>query len=97
MRWGWVSEASVTPREAQRRKAEVIVTCCPLCQLNLECFQEEISRQFGPQIRIPVMYFTQLMGVAYGIPEKDLGIQRLFVRPAFLDAVKEGGITAHVA
>jgi heterodisulfide reductase subunit B len=30
---------------------------------------------------MPILYFTQLMGLAFGIPEKELGIQRLFVSP----------------
>jgi heterodisulfide reductase subunit B2 len=76
--------------EAGRKNAEMIVTCCPLCQFNLECFQDQINSQFGEKIDIPVLYFTQAMGLALGIPEKELGIQRLFVNPGPVLASKKG-------
>jgi heterodisulfide reductase subunit B2 len=63
-------------KEAKMRGANVIITSCPLCQFNLECFQEKISKKFGEDVRIPVMYFTQLMGIAFGIYEKTLGLHR---------------------
>lgn len=68
-------------KEAKAKKGDVVITACPLCQFNLECFQDKISRKYGEDIKIPVMFFTQLMGMALGIPEKELGIQRLFVKP----------------
>jgi heterodisulfide reductase subunit B2 len=63
-------------KEAKFRGADVIITACPLCQFNLECFQNKISKKFGEDVHIPVMYFTQLMGIAFGINEKELGLQR---------------------
>jgi heterodisulfide reductase subunit B len=64
-------------REAKFRGANVILTACPLCQFNLECFQGKISRQFHEEVKMPVMYFTQLMGLAFGIPEKELGLHKM--------------------
>jgi len=66
-------------QEACKRGAEVIATACPLCQFNLECFQDEIRAKCGDNAQIPVAYFTQILGLALGIPERELGIQRLFV------------------
>ena len=66
-------------REARRRGADVIATACPLCQFNLECNQDKISEQNNDRISVPVAYFTQLMGLAYGISEQQLGLQRMFV------------------
>lgn len=63
--------------EAQRNGAEVIATVCPLCQFNLEAFQEEASN--GHQFHIPILYFTQLLAVAFGIRLEDAGLQRSFV------------------
>jgi heterodisulfide reductase subunit B2 len=54
--------------------ASVIATACPLCQVNLECYQTQINREFGTNFNMPVMYFTQLVGLAMGIPAKQLGI-----------------------
>jgi heterodisulfide reductase subunit B2 len=63
-------------KEAKVRGADVIITACPLCQFNLECFQGKISKKFGENVKIPVMYFTQLMGMGFGIVDKELGLQR---------------------
>jgi heterodisulfide reductase subunit B len=65
--------------EAKRKGADAVATCCPLCQFNMECFQDRIGSHYGEELRMPVLYFTQLLGLAMGIPEKELGIQRLFV------------------
>ena len=59
--------------EAQRREADLIATCCPLCQLNLDGYQDKISRQYEPT-RVPVVYFTQLLGLALGIPARELDL-----------------------
>lgn len=66
-------------REAKTRGADTIITACPLCQFNLECYQDEMSARFEYPVEIPPVYFTQLMGVALGIGERDLGLQRQFV------------------
>lgn len=72
--------------EAVKRKADAIVTCCPLCQFNTECYQKEIGARYGTEVGVPVMYFTQFLGLSLGLSEKDLGLQRLFVQPAFARA-----------
>jgi len=64
-------------KEAKVRGANVILTACPLCQFNLECFQGKISRKFHEDIKMPVMYFSQLMGMAFGISHKQLGLHKM--------------------
>ena len=84
-------------REALGRGADVIVTACPLCQFNLECYQNEMSSRFHENVHIPVLYFTQLMGMAFGLGKKEVGLQRLFVpleRKAALSATA-GGVHVH--
>jgi heterodisulfide reductase subunit B len=66
-------------KEAKTRGGQVIATCCPLCQFNLECYQGQIASLFGSGIDIPVTYFSQLLGKAMGIDERALGLKRLFV------------------
>jgi heterodisulfide reductase subunit B len=75
---------------AVRERATVIVTACPLCQVNLECYQKQVNREFGTNLNVPVMYFTQLVGLALGIPPKRLGIgsELVAVMPAIADAQK---------
>ena len=65
-------------KEISKHRADIAVTCCPLCQHNLECYQGRINRQYNEDLHVPIAYFTQLMGLALGIPDKELGIQRLF-------------------
>jgi heterodisulfide reductase subunit B len=65
-------------KEAVRRGADVIATVCPLCQFNLDAYHDQIDRRWGPT-RIATVYFTQLMGLAFGLSPKQLGLQRNFV------------------
>lgn len=59
--------------------AEVIVTTCPLCHFNLEAYQERINRRFGTSFTMPILYFTQLLGIALGIPAKRLALDASFI------------------
>jgi heterodisulfide reductase subunit B2 len=67
-------------KEARKRGAEMVVTACPLCQFNLECYQGRMASQFREEVDVPVAYFTQLLGAAMGIADKDLGIQRMMMQ-----------------
>ncbi|MFH1330839.1 MAG: CoB--CoM heterodisulfide reductase iron-sulfur subunit B family protein [Actinomycetota bacterium] len=59
--------------------AEVIATTCPLCQTNLECYQAEVNRVYGTDYAMPILYFTQLLGLALGVGVKRLGIGKELV------------------
>jgi len=61
-------------QNAEDSGAKVIATACPMCQVNLECYQQQVNQEFGTRFSVPVVYFTQLMGLALGIPGKKLGI-----------------------
>ena len=54
--------------------AMLIVTACPLCQVNLECYQQQVNQEFNTNYRMPVLYFTQIIGLSFGIAPKRLGI-----------------------
>jgi heterodisulfide reductase subunit B len=74
---------------AQRAQADVIATACPLCQVNLECYQQQVNQEFGTQFSIPVVYFTQLIGLSMGIPPKKLGFGKEFLSPMkAIEAIK---------
>lgn len=76
--------------EAQRIEADVIATACPLCQVNLECYQQQINQEYGTHFSIPVVYFTQLIGLALGIAPKKLGFGKEFLSPKkAIDAIKQ--------
>ncbi len=60
-------------------QATVIATACPMCQVNLEVYQQQVNLEFGTNFSVPVVYFTQLIGLALGISQKKLGIGKEFV------------------
>jgi len=74
-------------KEARARAANVMATLCPLCQYNLEGYQDKMRRAFHEDVRLPIAYFTQLMGLAFGLDPKALGLQRNFVVAAPLPAL----------
>jgi len=59
--------------------ADVVVACCPLCEMNLEAYQPKVNAKYGTSFRIPVLYFTQLAGYALGCDPKDLAIDKQVV------------------
>ncbi|MFO8036978.1 MAG: CoB--CoM heterodisulfide reductase iron-sulfur subunit B family protein [Anaerolineales bacterium] len=59
--------------------ADMISTLCPMCQLNLDAYQGAVNAHFGTDYNIPVIYFTQLIGLAFGIPENELGFGKEIV------------------
>jgi len=65
--------------EARKRGADCLATVCPLCQFNLDAYHAQVSSQYGP-VRVPAVYFTQLMGLAFGLPEDQLALDRSAVR-----------------
>lgn len=69
---------------ATRYEADMLVTLCPMCQLNIDAYQGETNRFFNTNYEMPILYFTQLIGLAFGIDPKELGVGREFVdaRPA---------------
>lgn len=60
--------------DAESVGADVISVGCPLCHANLDGRQQQINNKFGTSFNIPILYFTQLVGLALGIKAKDLGL-----------------------
>jgi len=60
--------------EAKKAGADIIAVACPLCQVNLDSYQLEMKTP-----NIPVLYFSQLIGMAYGIDHRELGLHQNFV------------------
>jgi len=60
---------------ASSNGAECLVTVCPLCQTNLDAYQSRVNKKFKTDYQLPVLFFTQLMGIAFGLSEEDLGLK----------------------
>lgn len=60
--------------DADERGAHLMATVCPMCQLNLDAYQGEMNQYFGTDYHMPILFFTQLMGLAFGEEPGDLGI-----------------------
>lgn len=59
---------------AERLGADVLATICPMCQMNIDLYQADVNRRFKTDFKIPILFFTQLIGLAFGMDAKALGI-----------------------
>ncbi len=60
-------------------QADMIVCMCPMCQLNLDAYQSRVNSFFGTSFKIPIVFFTQMLGIALGIDRKKLGFGKEIV------------------
>lgn len=67
--------------------AEMIVTPCQLCQANVEIYQSEINKKQGTQFAMPVVYYSQLLSVAYGGSVKEAGLDGHVIQPKKLQDI----------
>ena len=58
---------------ADAHEADIMATVCPMCQMNLDAYQGEANHYFGTSYKMPIVFFTQLMGIAFGLEPKKLG------------------------
>lgn len=70
---------------AAAKGADCIVTVCPMCQINLEGYQAQVSKARGEALDISILYLPQLMGLALGLSEKEL---KLNLNLAFTDSLR---------
>ncbi len=63
-------------RSAKRLGADAIMVVCPLCHLMLDAKQKVIEKRYGVDLGIPVLYVTQLAGIALGLGPDDLGLEK---------------------
>jgi heterodisulfide reductase subunit B len=68
--------------------ADVLAVACPLCQANLDMYQSDAEQALGRQLGMPVLYFTQIMGLAMGLERRQLLLEKVIVDPLPLLAEK---------
>ncbi len=66
-------------QNAKDYEADVILCMCPMCQLNLDAYQSRVNSYFNTNFNIPIIFFTQLLGVAMGIEPRKLGFGKEIV------------------
>jgi len=55
--------------------AQCLATPCPLCQTNLDAYQSRVNSKFKTNYSLPVLFITQLMGIAFGLNNQELGLK----------------------
>jgi heterodisulfide reductase subunit B2 len=62
--------------------AEAIVVCCPLCHVNLDLKQAQINKYLGVDYKVPILYLSQVIGLALGLSAADVMLDKNVVDPA---------------
>ena len=64
--------------------ADCAAVVCPMCHMNLDSYQSQASRALGQQVRVPIFFLPQLIGLAFGLPDSALMLKRhvVSVQPA---------------
>ncbi len=72
--------------------AEAVVVCCPLCHVNLDLKQAQINRFLGTDYKVPILYLSQVLGLAFGMSAADVMLNKNIVdpEPVVKKAIAEG-------
>jgi len=65
---------------ARGKNADVMVTPCTLCQLTLDSYQYLADKQAPEPLNMPVLHLPQLVGMALGVDDRELGLNKHLVR-----------------
>jgi heterodisulfide reductase subunit B len=76
-----VARSAAIIEMAKAAGADCIAVACPMCQTSLDLRQQDMAKKSGKAFNMPVLYITQLIGLALGIAPAALGISRLMVPP----------------
>jgi heterodisulfide reductase subunit B len=66
-------------KDALARGANCLVTTCPMCQMNIDAYQDKVSESYGIQKGLPVFFITELLGLAMGFTSEEMQIDRHFL------------------
>jgi heterodisulfide reductase subunit B len=72
--------------------ADAIVVACPLCHVNLDLKQAQINSYFGTDYKVPILYLSQVIGIALGLSGEDVQLGKNVVDPTVLigTAIQKG-------
>ena len=63
-------------QSAVEYQADMILCMCPMCQLNLDAYQGRVNGHFGTNFKVPIIFFTQMLGVAFGLDAGQAGLRQ---------------------
>jgi len=72
---------------AYDNEADMIATPCPLCQANVEIYQDQINEKYNTKFNIPVVYYSQLISVAYGRSASDAALDGQLIKAKKLEDI----------
>jgi heterodisulfide reductase subunit B len=75
---------------AIKNGSEVVVSTCPMCTFNIDHKQSDIQQKYLDFKPVPVLYFTQLLGIAMGLDGQTLGFEQNAVDP--MPLLKQKGL-----
>ena len=61
--------------------ADAVVVCCPLCHVNLDLKQAQINKALGTDYKMPILYLSQVLGLAFGMSFDEVMLQKNIVDP----------------
>ena len=64
---------------AEEAGADAIAVACPMCHANLDMRQKKIEKEYNRKYSIPIIYISQLIGLALGLEHEQLGLKKHFV------------------
>lgn len=67
--------------QALEAGAEAIVTACPLCHQNLDLRQKQVNAEFGTTFAVPILYLSQVIGLAMGFTEDQMMLEKHLIDP----------------
>jgi heterodisulfide reductase subunit B len=75
--------------DAKQHGAKVMVVACPMCHTNLDMRQRAMKREYPEHKNFPVLYLTELIGLALGMSEKELGIDKHYINFKYKEPAEE--------
>jgi heterodisulfide reductase subunit B len=83
-------------QSAAEYEADMILCMCPMCQLNLDAYQGRVNGFFKTNFHVPIIFFTQMLGVAFGLEPAKLGFGKEIVAARPVLEAKLGSAAATV-
>jgi heterodisulfide reductase subunit B len=77
--------------QARQLGADCVAVACPMCHSNLDAYQKEMEAKYKDTLELPVLYFTQLVGLALDFSPKQLLLDKHFTDP--VPMLKNKGLT----